>query len=268
MKGEFVWLLPEAANDNRSSGLQGDLDDGAGGWMPLAVMTGSAASTVIRYLHGDRLGMPVATTDASGANTTPGTYAELQFPGQIKTLPDVYYNRFRDYDPTTGRYVQDDAIGLAGGGNPYLYAGGNPLRWSDALGLSPWSPNPNLLPGGGKVPGGPWIPKPDGKPGQYMGPKPPKGPRPELHWVPDENSGGPPQAEDPYWKITHPDCPNKYYLADGSRETSPMETHGQDNWKKYPEQNKYENPYSDPLNWFRRFRWGIIGLLLIPGPAK
>lgn len=136
MKGEFVWLLPEAANDNRSSGLQGDLDDGAGGWMPLAVMTGSAASTVIRYLHGDRLGMPVATTDTTGAVTTPGTYAELQFPGQMKTLTDVYYNHWRDYDQGTGRYVQADPIGIKGGGNIYVYAEANPLRQTDPTGLS------------------------------------------------------------------------------------------------------------------------------------
>jgi RHS repeat-associated protein len=139
VKGEFVWLVPEAANDNDSSGLQGNMDDGAGGWMPLAVMTGSGASTVIRYLHGDRLGMPVATTDTTGVITTPGTYAELQFPGQIKTLSDVYYNRWRDYDPGTGRYVQADPIGLAGGGNIYLYAGNNPIRFADPKGLTAWA---------------------------------------------------------------------------------------------------------------------------------
>jgi RHS repeat-associated protein len=134
VKGEFVWLLPEAANDNGASGLQGDMDDGAGGWMPLAVMTGSGTATVIRYLHGDRLGVPVATTSTTGAITTPGTYAELQFPGQIKTLADVYYNRHRDYDPGTGRYVQADPIGLEGGANIYLYAKANPLRFTDPSG--------------------------------------------------------------------------------------------------------------------------------------
>jgi RHS repeat-associated protein len=137
VKGEFVWLVPEAANDNDSSGLQGNMDDGAGGWMPLAVMAGSGTSTVIRYLHGDRLGMPVATTDTTGVITTPGTYAELQFPGQIKTLSDVYYNRWRDYDPGIGRYVQADPIGLAGGGNIYLYAENSPLTRVDPSGLAP-----------------------------------------------------------------------------------------------------------------------------------
>lgn len=58
------------------------------------------------------------------------------FPGQSRTLPDLYYNRHRDYDPTTGRYIQADPIGLDGGPNSYVYAGNNPLRYVDPEGLS------------------------------------------------------------------------------------------------------------------------------------
>jgi RHS repeat-associated protein len=47
----------------------------------------------------------------------------------------LHYNYFRDYDPLTGRYVHSDPIGLEGGLNPYLYAEGDPLRYSDPLGL-------------------------------------------------------------------------------------------------------------------------------------
>ena len=48
---------------------------------------------------------------------------------------ELFYNYFRDYDPQTGRYVQSDPIGLAGGINTYGYANQNPLRYVDPLGL-------------------------------------------------------------------------------------------------------------------------------------
>jgi RHS repeat-associated protein len=54
------------------------------------------------------------------------------------TFADLYYNRYRDYDPSTGNYIQADPIGLAGGANPYSYAMGNPVRYMDPLGLFTW----------------------------------------------------------------------------------------------------------------------------------
>ena len=49
----------------------------------------------------------------------------LRFPGQYYDAETgLHYNYFRDYDPSVGRYVESDPIGLEGGSNTYRYANG------------------------------------------------------------------------------------------------------------------------------------------------
>ncbi len=59
------------------------------------------------------------------------------------------YNYFRDYDPSIGRYVESDPIGLKGGRNTFGYVGQSPLSGYDPRGLE-------IVPGGPSD--GPGIP--------------------------------------------------------------------------------------------------------------
>jgi RHS repeat-associated protein len=172
------------------------------------------------YVHADHLATPQKMTDqaaslvwdkvqrpfgetfsVSGASTNP-----KRFPGQLHD-PETgfHYNYFRDYDPTTGRYLQSDPIGLDGGLNTYGYVGGNPAYWVDPKGLmklpgdptglpSDWKPDPSHKnPSGGRWrgPGGETLDYHKGSPGK-------PGWRGKDHW---HHNGGkehlPPGSEIP-----------------------------------------------------------------------
>jgi RHS repeat-associated protein len=120
---------------------------------PVAVIGGNGS---VYYVLSDHLGTPRQIIDASkqlrwrwdptdpfGANTPNANPAGLgsftynpRLPGQyFDAESGLHYNGFRDYHPGTGRYIESDPIGLAGGLNTYAYVGGNPINGIDPTGL-------------------------------------------------------------------------------------------------------------------------------------
>jgi len=62
----------------------------------------------------------------------PGQYEDAETTGAGVTLS---HNWHRTYDPTLGRYLQADPVGLRSGLNRYAYVGGNPINAVDPEGL-------------------------------------------------------------------------------------------------------------------------------------
>jgi RHS repeat-associated protein len=58
-------------------------------------------------------------------------------PEGMRDATGLQYRRNRYYDPQSGRFTQEDPIGLAGGMNLYGFAGGDPVNFSDPFGLCP-----------------------------------------------------------------------------------------------------------------------------------
>ncbi|MGH7719328.1 MAG: RHS repeat-associated core domain-containing protein, partial [Gemmatimonadaceae bacterium] len=56
-------------------------------------------------------------------------------PGDKQDGSGLLYRRNRYYDAGSGRFTQEDPIGLAGGLNLYGFAGGDPVNFSDPFGL-------------------------------------------------------------------------------------------------------------------------------------
>jgi RHS repeat-associated protein len=102
------------------------------------------------YLISDHLGTPQLAINSTGEqswkiNSDAFGNSELdannqitmnlRFAGQYYDAETgLSYNYFRDYDAKTGRYIQSDPIGLAGGINTYGYVDGKLLVYSDLTG--------------------------------------------------------------------------------------------------------------------------------------
>jgi RHS repeat-associated protein len=125
---------------------------------------GQASATVnvkgearVYYIHPDHLNTPRLIADSTGTtvwrwdqqepfgstppNDNPSGLGAFDFPLR---LPGQYYDRettlhynmMRDYDPSIGRYVESDPIGLDGGLNTYAYVGNSPVDRFDPDGLA------------------------------------------------------------------------------------------------------------------------------------
>jgi RHS repeat-associated protein len=105
------------------------------------------------FVHNDHLGTPQKITDQTQAIVWDATYkpfgevevatAEIEnnirFPGQYADEETgLHYNYFRDYDPSTGRYVESDPIGLGGGLHTYVYTSNAPVDAVDPTGTVIW----------------------------------------------------------------------------------------------------------------------------------
>jgi RHS repeat-associated protein len=114
-------------------------------------MDGRAVAVVeggeVFFVRTDHIGRPVFATDPDGLKVWEASYLPfggvhvstgaiaLRFPGQwFQSESGLHQNWMRDYDPTTGRYIQADPLGLVDGASVYGYALGNPLLYTDPTG--------------------------------------------------------------------------------------------------------------------------------------
>jgi RHS repeat-associated protein len=141
--------------------------------VPVGLLVGALTNQKLHYVEADALGSPRAVIDpvrnvaiwnwslkgeafgASAPNQNPDGDANqfvfnMRFPGQrYDAASGLNYNYFRDYESSTGRYVESDPIGLDGGISTYGYANDNSLKYIDPYGLwtvrGPQVPDPGTV---------------------------------------------------------------------------------------------------------------------------
>ena len=148
-----------------SSTVGGGTGGGSGGTTtpPPAGGGATVGMEAVYWHHNDHLGTPQALTDINGTKVwemsqTPFGIATVnedvdgdgitvtnnfRFPGQYyDSETGLNYNYFRTYDPILGRYTQSYPIGLLASMNTFGYVSGNPMYFTDPLGLAQFGYRP------------------------------------------------------------------------------------------------------------------------------
>jgi RHS repeat-associated protein len=85
---------------------------------------------ILAHLDGKAFGR-VEYVDGAAAAT------DLRFFGHVEDAETgLFYNRYRHYDPDTGRYLSPEPLGLMGGLSPFGYAANDPVGMVDPDGLA------------------------------------------------------------------------------------------------------------------------------------
>ena len=78
---------------------------------------------------------PFGAVDLATSTNPPPELIDLRYPGQwFSDESNLHQNWMRDYDPTLGRYIQADPLGLVDGASVYGYALQSPNRYVDPRG--------------------------------------------------------------------------------------------------------------------------------------
>jgi len=101
---------------------------------PRAITRPSDNALLWKWENSDPFGNNAPNEDPSSLGVT--TKYNLRLPGQYADAETgTYYNYFRDYDPSIGRYIESDPIGLKAGLSTYAYVSSTPLKYIDPNGL-------------------------------------------------------------------------------------------------------------------------------------
>jgi len=118
---------------------------------PLAMVDNTGTTPALYYVLTDHLERPIMMADESRNIVWQASYLPFgevrtisgsavlnqRFPGQwFQIETGLSYNWHRHYDPSIGRYLQPDPLGMPDGPSRYAYVSNSPLMYVDPTGLA------------------------------------------------------------------------------------------------------------------------------------